>query len=67
MGAVIVGKYHLYKRKYSPKSGREYFYWWFWWNENKPPPAEPARNCATPKNTSRSSCAPMSSRRNKRR
>jgi integrase len=34
MATDIIGRYHLFSRKYTNKNGKHYEYWWYWWNEN---------------------------------
>jgi len=47
MATVIVGKYHLFKRWYTPKQGQRYFYWWYWYYDDGERKQAAAGRCCT--------------------
>ena len=47
MASEIIGRYHLYRRKYRNPDGKVHTYWWYWWNEGDKRKQKPAgRACS---------------------
>lgn len=47
MAGEIIGRYHLFRRKYRNTDGKVHTYWWYWWNEGDKRKQKPAgRACS---------------------